>query len=815
MISTSIGNKGAWGAIPSWRATMARKPSYAELEKRVLELEQRIDSYQSAAIKYRALFSTFPHGIAVTDGQGNVIETNASAAKLLGISKQEHEKRSIDSPQWVIIHPDGAFMPVHERAAVVALREHRVVADCEMGIVKPEGRITWINVTAAPVPIDNHGVVVTFSDITARRQAEEAHRQEEKRYRRLFESHIDAVYLISNEGDILDANESACLSLARSKENITSLSIKDIDPNYDAETFKMFWSGQEEERIHLFESTHMRADGTVFPVEVIGIPFMDNGKRLLYGFARDITERKHTEENLRKSQERLDLALKATQDAVWDWDLAADSIYYSPVWWNMLGYAENELEADAGMWRRLMHPEDLESIGRIVGEAIEQSTAFEVKSRLRHKEGHYVPVLTRGFILRDAEARAIRISGIITDLTEREQLESEHRRLEQQQQQLQKMESLNRMAGAIAHRFNNLLATAIGNLELVMEELPSRGADAANLTEALQATRHAANVCGMLLTYLGQTSGRQEPLNLSHACRKNLSIFKTRTPKTLVLQSDLPLSGLTIKANAAELTKVILNLCTNAAEAIGEKSGTIHVALKTVSASEIPTTHRFPIDWQLQGDRFACLEVRDTGCGMTAKQIDHIFDPFFSHKFVGRGLGLPVVLGIMRAHGGGVAVQSDPECGSIFRVYFPLAAEVSAIPTRSKEPAVSFSGGTVLLVEDEERVRLTVEKMLNRVGFDVISAKDGVEALRVFQQHRDDILLVLCDLNMPHMNGWETMSALRKLSPGLSIILCSGHDETKVMQGEYPEQPQAFLQKPYGLKDLREILGETLNLQVH
>jgi PAS domain S-box-containing protein len=650
---------------------------------------------------------------------------------------------------------------------------------------------------------------------TARRQAEEAHLQEEKKYRRLFESHIDAVYLISNDGDILDANESACKSLGRSKENIASLSIKDIDPNYDAEAFKKFWSGQEEERIHLFESTHTRADGTIFPVEVIGIPFMDHGKRLLYGFARDITERKRTEENLRKSEERLELALKATQDAVWDWDLAADTVYYSPIWWNMLGYVENELEADAGLWRRLMHPEDLESVGRIVGAAIEQSTAFETQSRLRHKNGHYVPVLTRGFILRDAKARAIRICGIITDLTEREQLESERLRLEQQQQQLRKMESLSRMAGAVAHRFNNLLATAIGNLELVMEELPSQGADAANLTEALQATRHAANVCGMLLTYLGQTSGRQEHLNLSQACRKNLAAFKTQMPTTLVLESDLPLSRLTIKANAAELTKVMLNLCTNAAEAIGARTGTIHVALKTVSASQIPTTQRFPIDWQVQGDRFACLEVRDTGCGMAANQIDHIFDPFFSQKFVGRGLGLPVVLGIMRAHGGGVAVQSDPGRGSLFRVYFPLSTELSAIQPGPTGPAAPFGGGTVLLVEDEERVRLTVGKMLNRVGFDVMTAKDGVEAVRVFQQHRDDICLVLCDLNMPHMNGWETMSALRKLSPGLAIILCSGHDETKAMQGEHPEQPQAFLQKPYGLKELRATLGETLNLQVH
>jgi PAS domain S-box-containing protein len=277
---------------------MSEKPSYEALESRIADLEQQLRQYRTAAIKYQALFENFPHGIVVTDTQGKIIETNNAAEELIGINKQDHEKRSIDGSEWRIIRPDGSEMPIDERPAVRALKENKVVANCEMGIPKSE-EITWLSVTSAPIPIENHGVVITFNDISERKRAEEARRQEEKRYRRLFESHSDAIYLISNDGEILDANKSACRSLGRSKQSIVSSTIKDVDPNYDRETFKLFWSGQPEEQTRLFESTHIRADGTIFPVEVIGIPFVDDkGKRLLYGFARDITERKKARKQL-------------------------------------------------------------------------------------------------------------------------------------------------------------------------------------------------------------------------------------------------------------------------------------------------------------------------------------------------------------------------------------------------------------------------------------------------------------------------------------------------------------------------------------
>ncbi len=284
---------------------MKKQLSYKALERRIAELEQQLNQYHSAAIKYQALFDSFPHGISVTDSQGNIIETNAAAEKILGITKQEHEKRTIHGSEWALFHPDGSEMPTDQRPSVIALKKNRVVGNYEMGLHETNKGTTWLNVTAAPLPLEDHGVVVTFNDITEKKQAEKTRYEEEKRYRRLFETHSDAIYLLSEDGKILDANQSACNALEREKKNLTSLLIKDVDQNYDNELFKKFWTGQPEEKIRCFESVHIKSDGTTFPVEIIGIPFFDQGKRLLYGYVKDITKTKLADKEIKLQGEQL------------------------------------------------------------------------------------------------------------------------------------------------------------------------------------------------------------------------------------------------------------------------------------------------------------------------------------------------------------------------------------------------------------------------------------------------------------------------------------------------------------------------------
>ena len=246
-------------------------------------------------------------------------------------------------------------------------------------------------------------------------------------------------------------------------------------------------------------------------------------------------------------------------------------------------------------------------------------------------------------------------------------------------------------------------------------------------------------------------------------------------------------------------------------EASGDGRSAIHLAIKTVTSVDIPATHRFPVDWQPHDPAYACLEVRDTGRGIPAHDVEKIFDPFFSTKFVGRGMGLAVVLGIVRSYQGGITMESEPGRGSIFRAFFPVSAEAVPQPPAPTAPSPTFRGsGTLLLVDDEPFVRQAVAKALTGVGFTVLAAKDGVEAVEIFRHHQGEIRLVLSDLTMPRMNGWETLAALRQLAPGIPVILSSGYNEAQVMAGGHPELPQAFLSKPYEYEELIQAIARVL-----
>ena len=366
------------------------------------------------------------------------------------------------------------------------------------------------------------------------------------------------------------------------------------------------------------------------------------------------------------------------------------------------------------------------------------------------------------------------------------------------------------MAGAVAHHFNNQLQVVIGNLELSMYDPPGIN-PARSLTSAMQAARKAADVSDLILSYLGQTPGKLELANLAETCRQNITLLQAAAPKGISFEIDFPSPGPVIHANVSQMRRILTNLVTNAWESISDNQGTIRLTVKTVSAADIPVSHRFPIDWQPQESNHACLEVADTGWGVKSKDIDMIFDPFFSTKFTGRGMGLSVLLGIAGMHGGGVTLKSEPGRGSVFCVYLPVSTEKMPVHPKNTIPNQKVAkGGTVLLVEDEDQVRSIASIMLTRLGFRVLEAKDGLEAIEIFTQHKEQIRCVLSDLMMPHMDGWEILSSLRKLSPGIPIILSSGFDEAQVMADEHPESPNAFLGKPYQFQELREAICQAL-----
>ncbi len=571
----------------------------------------------------------------------------------------------------------------------------------------------------------------------------------------------------------------------------------------DAEIFKL----------GLYDVLAILAYQMLFIALTFSLSLMLN-RRLVGALESDIEGRKSAEEALRESRRALlalmsnlpGMAYRCRNDKDWTMDFVSQGALA------LTGYTPEELTGSSGVsYTQVIHPDDWKMVWDNVQKALKSRQPFQISYRIVTAAGVEKWVWEQGGGVFSEKGDLLAVEGFIADISDRKRAEVEKEKLEAQNRQLQKAESLGRMAGAIAHHYNNLLGVVLGNLEIALDDLPRGSNVDENLTEAMKASRRAAEVSSLMLTYLGMVPGKLEPLDLSEACRKSLSQLQTAMPEKVVLKADLPPAGLMVMANAHQIHKVLNNLATNAWESLGEGGGVVHLAVKTVSKTEISTTHRFPLDWQPEDNLYACLEVADTGGGIAEKDFDKLFDPFFSSKFTGRGLGLPVVLGVVRSHLGGITVESKEGHGSVFRVFFPLsAAVVPRLPEETVTPPEFGEAGTVLVVEDDDAVRKVARVVLARLGHAALEARDGIEALEVFQQHRQAIRCVLCDLTMPRMDGWATLTALRKISPGIPVILASGYDQAQVMAGEHAEWPQAFLGKPYQSTELREALRKAM-----
>ena len=425
---------------------------------------------------------------------------------------------------------------------------------------------------------------------------------------------------------------------------------------------------------------------------------------------------------------------------------------------------------------------------------------------------------TRGFILRDESGKAVRISGTNTDLTERKRAEEESRQWERQRSHLRKAESLGRMAGAVAHIFNNHLAVVIGNLELALMEMSGDAAIRKKLIEAMGAARRSAEISGLMLTYLGQSTARHEPLDLSEVCRQNLPMLQDAMPEGIGLRTDLLSSGPLVHAHTGQIRQVLNHLITNGWESIGQGTGTVTLTTKIIPAPEITKSHLVPGGWKPTAEAFSCLEVADTGCGMAEDDLDKIFDPFYTTKFTGRGLGLAVVRGIVKTWDGAISVESRKDQGSIFRVFFPLVTEEISQPTEmATQSHRMVPGGTVLLVEDQEAVRNVAEAMLKHMGYEVLAVSGGAEAVELLQANLGRIICVITHLSMSGMDGRGSLAALRELQPHIPVILVSGYEQAREMTGDWTERPQVFLRKPYSMTDLQaavdKVLKNPLNTQ--
>jgi PAS domain S-box-containing protein len=614
---------------------------------------------------------------------------------------------------------------------------------------------------------------------------------------------------ISEKGLILEANLTAATLLNITREElvnhpISRFILKEDQDIYYLHRKQLFETGEPQ----VCELQMVKNDGTLFWARLDATAVQDeNSAPVCRVVLSDITKQRQTEETLRERQQKLTLVQGLAKIGDCSWNVETGEVTWSDGLYDLLGYDRSEIIDIAMVNAKIHHPGDLARVTKWLSDCIGSDDRELVPNeyRLICKNGKVIWVRTIGMIER-TENRHVKVFAAIQDITEFKQAKAKIH-------QLQKAESLSCMAGAIAHRYNNLLTVVMGNLELAMEELPMDSETAKKLKDAMNSAHRASNLSGMMLAYLGQSVAPRELIDLSDTCRRFLSELQGMIPGNLTLTADLPVTGLTVMANEDQIRQVLENLISNASEALGVSPGVISLMIQRASPADIPSDNRYPADFQPKAsDGYACLKVTDLGCGISEKDMGKIFDPFYSTKFTGRGLGLPVAIGTIKTHDGCITVESTPGRGSDFRVFLPLINKTIPRPRAVPRPETTLmmKSGSMLLVEDDPLVRDVANQFIVHLGYKVLQAGDGIEAVEVFQKHRNEIRFVLCDLTMPRMNGWEAIEALRKLAPGIPVILTSGYDQAYAMEGTHSELPQAFLRKPYQLTKLKEAIVNAL-----
>ncbi len=529
------------------------------------------------------------------------------------------------------------------------------------------------------------------------------------------------------------------------------------------------------------------------------------------------------EAELRQSRERFRALVETTADWIWEMDDQMRFTYASPRIKDLLGY---EPDVWIGRSRPEMATDEVrEALMDRLGHAHRHRQPFaNISADYRHKDGSIVTLESVGIPFFDQNGQLLGYRGVDRDISGRKLADEQRRLFETRVQEARKLESLGMLAGGIAHDFNNLLVGVLGHADLALADVPADSPICANLKAIQDAALQARVLCNEMLAFSGKGRFVVETIDLNQFLRESEALLTFSMSADARLRMELTADKPCVEADRTQLRQLIMHLTTNAAEAMTESNNFIKIRTAVVEADEALLTSPHVAHTPPKG-RYVMLEVQDQGHGMNADIQRRIFEPFFSTRGLGRGLGLAACLGIVKGHGGTIKVSSETGRGSCFQVYLPVSSSAvrKAVAARQEQGRVQRSvaarikhgpredKGTILVADDEEIVRSTVRMMLRREGFKVLLAEDGVQCLERYEKHRSDICLVLLDLSMPRMDGEQTLRELKKINPDVPVLLASGYNEQDLSQLYTAAGSADFIQKPFQIKQLIAKLYETLH----
>jgi two-component system cell cycle sensor histidine kinase/response regulator CckA len=781
------------------------------VERELKEAQNRVRQQElEAGIKrsekrFRALIENSSDAICLLNAQAVMLYASPAAERILGYAPDELVGRNAFDLILQADHP----LAMQRLGELLALPGQTLTA--QLRLIRKDGDLIWTEHFGTNLLGEESvaALVVNFRDVTAQKSVEQKLRENEEHAQREL-AELEHIYhtapvglcLIGTDLRYLRINERLAVMNGLPADEHLGRTVWDVIPGAASFMAPMLARIIESDKPLLnwqFRTEKVAGSGprdllaSYYPVKT------SSGKTLgVAGVVQDITDLKLVERALRDSEQRFRALIENSADGFLLLDGHWQLVYCGPP---VLGYGAQELRGRNVL--EIIHPEDREALRTAyAGFGSRQGEVIITEQRVRHHDGswRWIEAVSKN-LLRDPV-----IAGIVInyrDVTER-------RRLEEQLRQTQKLESIGVLAGGIAHDFNNLLTGVLGNGSLALDLLPSGHPAKPHVGEVIKAAESAAHLTRQLLAYSGKGRFIIQPVDLSELTREMTTLVRTSIPRNVELRLELAPELPAVEGDRGQLQQLIMNLAINAAEAIpAERSGMV-VVTTDVCTIDDKSRSETVTEAAIQPGDYVLLEVRDNGRGMDAITQSKMFDPFFSTKFSGRGLGLSAVMGIVRGHKGAVRVKSMVGQGTTFQALLPASARMASTVEAPVTPGDLRGSGTILVADDEEIVRRAVRSALERQGYRVLVAADGLEAVDLLRL-RGDVKLVLLDLTMPVLGGEEALRELRRVRPDVKVILTSGYNEAEAIQRFSGEQLSGFIQKPYTAAQLAEKVKQVMD----
>ncbi len=778
------------------------KPAIQVIFQDISDLKTTMNKLNQSEEKYRGLVENALIGVGVQVGM-NFVYMNPWGLKLLEAEKMSQiDKYSI----FRFIHED--YHEILHKYLDRILNYGESSGLFEIKCLTLNDRIIDCLVSSLPITYENQKAVqVIFQDITSMKKDREKLEETMEILEGIFDSTPNAIFIADLNKRFLDCNLTAMKMFEfETKDQIIGRYLFDFLPDEVKTQAEINLQKRFENSLEGFTRYNIKTNkGKNITAEVYSLVLknkMGVPTRILV-LIRDVTEQHKTQTALIESEEKYRSLFNSSPDSIFVTDLNGLVLDCNPAA-QILFEAETYESLINVQMGDFIHKEDLATAKNHMKHIYRESSTFDKKYRVYSLKGNKLTVRVSASVLTNEENTPFGFVVIVRNITEEE-------KFQRSLLQTQKLESMGVLAGGIAHDFNNLMMAILGNADLALTEISPHSSIEEYLNNIIEGAKNASEVSRQMLAYSGKGSFKTESIDLTDLIQSMVSLIKVsisnKADLTLDLHENLP----KIYGDASQIRQIIMNLLTNASEALENKPGVVRIStgVQYCDSNYFKMTY---LSEELPEDEYVFLEVSDSGIGMDKNTMQRIFDPFFTTKFTGRGLGLAAVIGIVKAHGGTIKVYTEVGKGSIFKVLLPKhksdKEEETALP--EQEVDRNFDWGksmTVLIVDDEPSVRKISSKIINSLNMNTITAENGLEAVNIVEEKHDDIDVILLDLTMPILDGNETFLEIKRRYPHLHIILTSGFTSQEISE-DIVSKDYHFIQKPFSREELKKVFLE-------